>query len=173
MVEVAEKIDERIPAPRVVNETREETIRIAKAHLSSVRTGTNLEASGVLLADVVRVANGLAAGEFERFIAGLSLVQAILLRDYFKSLLSFAEATGDGEVVLSSVVTNSIRLVAKNTGLVSFLHDTISVLVSMKQMEANLESRKNVKFDEGLQFLRDLEVKFEQNAEKMAAQFVA
>ena len=155
----------------VVQETREERIAIAKAHARVIQAGWKVEGVGIKLSAIA--ASSSLPGQFERLISALSIDQAIVLRDYFKSLLEFAEATQEGEVVLSTVDKNTIKLVMKDSGLNSFLHDLLEVDISVKKLEANATA-KSVKNKPNLaESLRKFKEQVEHGAGEVASQFVA
>lgn len=172
MIVIEEKLAEHPVSVSEGNANREEIIRASKAHLHAIKAGRMLESSGIPLTTVAHFAQASTA-EFETFFSTLALEQAVLLRDFLKKLLELAEATDEGEVVLSTVASDTIKLVLTDSGLISFLHDSLEVIICVKKLEANATAKHFQNKPNFAEKLRRFKQQVEQGAGEVAGRFVA
>lgn len=155
-----------------LSEPGEKTTFIAKAQVRVTRISDALKLAGVNLSSVANLGSATSE-EFLQVIASLSMHQTLLLRDLFDALLHIAAETGDGEVVLTSIVGDTLRLVAKNSGRVLFIRDLLEVDLSVKKLEANVTAKNSKNDPQFVESLRRFKQQVESGAGEIASRFVA
>ena len=155
-----------------INEPKEKTISIAKAQGRVARAGNALESASVKLSSVANLGSA-TSDEFMQFITSLSMQQTLLLRELFDALLHIAAETGDGEVILTSITGDTLRLVAKNSGRILLIRDLLEIDISVKKLEANVTTKNSINDPQFVEYLRRFKLQIESGAGEIASRFVA